>query len=264
MRQEHGQSTGSGCHRSSRAIGQYEHRWRLAGQRQPYVAYRRPPRRTVAQEPAQLVEPVRKCVPRTTRECSGSTRCNGALLRDTEVDPTRVRRSERSELFSNDQRLVVGQKEPAGSQPDAIRSCSQDGCQHRRCCTADASDTMLLPYPEPAVPEVISGQCDLRRLPERGRSRLTGQLRYDVQHRVSRDSQTGSRWSEHQPTVAAPGPIRMGVRPPSSGSYAPIRNTGPSTRIWVIAALAAALAAQAVFPACRQAVTPRSSRHDRH
>jgi hypothetical protein len=79
------------------------------------------------------------------------------LLGHTEVDPARVRRSERSELLGDDQRLVIGQKEPAGSQPDAVSSCGQDGCQHRRCCTADASDTMLLPYPEPAVPEVISG-----------------------------------------------------------------------------------------------------------
>lgn len=67
------------------------------------------------------------------------------MLRYTEVDPTRVRRSERSELLSNDQRLVVGQKEPAGSHPDAVRARGQNGCEHSRRGTADTSDAMLLP-----------------------------------------------------------------------------------------------------------------------
>jgi hypothetical protein len=90
-------------------IGQHEVMWWEPGQRQPFFAYRDPARRTVAQEPAQLVQPLRERVTGATRECGRSTRCNAALLTHAQVDPTRVRRCEGSELFCDHKRLVVGQ-----------------------------------------------------------------------------------------------------------------------------------------------------------
>jgi hypothetical protein len=40
---------------------------------------------------------------------------------------------------------------------------------------------MLFGQPEPAVSEVVGGQCHFCCFPKGGRSRLTGQLRYYVQ-----------------------------------------------------------------------------------
>jgi hypothetical protein len=107
------------------------------------------------------------------------------LLAHAKVDPARVRRCQRGVLFRDDERLVVGQQHTAGAQPDPVRPGGQNRREYGRCRAADASDAVLLPHPEPAVTEVVGSLCHLRGLPERGRSRLTGQLRYDVQHRVS-------------------------------------------------------------------------------
>ncbi len=62
MRQEHRQPTDGGSRRSTRMVGQYEHRRRQSGQCQPYVAHRCSPGQAVPEEPAQLVQPLRERV----------------------------------------------------------------------------------------------------------------------------------------------------------------------------------------------------------
>ena len=123
VRQEHRQSTYCGRHCSLAGRSASTN----TGGGSPASASRTSPTGArpgspVSQEPAQLVQPLRKRVPRAPDRPSAAAVLGATvlLLCHTQVDPTRVRRSERSELLGDHQRLVVGQQDPP--EPSRMRS----------------------------------------------------------------------------------------------------------------------------------------------
>lgn len=187
MSKENRQSPYCGHLSSARVVRQHEHRRRQTGQCEPDISHRRPPGQSVPEEPANLIQPLREGIPRSLAPAERSGRAGGNRLgpADTEIDPARIRRTQRGKLLSHHQRLVVRQLHTTRAQPDPVGPSSQYCGKHGRAGTADPPHAMVFRKPEAAVSQVVGGLGNLSGLPECRRRGLAGQLRYYVEHRVS-------------------------------------------------------------------------------
>jgi len=187
MSKENRQSPYCGHLSSARVVREHEHRRRQPSQREPDISHRRQPGQSVPEVPADLIQPLRERIPRSLAPPRRSGRAwrNRLGPADTEIDPARIRRTQCGKLLRHHQRLVVRQLHTARAQPDPVGPCSQDRGEHGRAGTAAPPHSMVFRKPEAAIAEVIGSLGNLSGLPERGRRGLAGQLRYDVEHRVS-------------------------------------------------------------------------------
>lgn len=186
MSKERRQPPYCGHLRSARVVRQHEHRRRQPSQREPNISHRGQPRQSVLEEPADLIQPLRERIPRSLAppQRSGRAWRNRLGPADTEIDPARIRRTQRSELLGHDQRLVVRQLHTTRAQPDPVGPSGQYRGKHGWAGTAAPPHSMVFRKPEAAIAQVVCGLRNLSSLPECGCRGLAGQLRYDVEHRV--------------------------------------------------------------------------------
>ena len=101
----------------------------------------------------------------------------------SEVDAARISGLQQGELFGHDERCVVGQHDPARTDPHPVRGGGDHGDQHRRVGGGHGRHVVVFGDPEPVDSGGVCHAGQLQAGPEGISGRLTGPHRDEVEHR---------------------------------------------------------------------------------
>ena len=143
---------------------------------------------------------------------------------DAEVDPARVRRLQQGELLRDDQRRVVGQHHPAGTDPHRRRRRSQHRDQHGRVGRRDRRHVVVLGDPVPVDAGLLRGLRQRHAGPERVAGALAGadgnQIEQGNRQLIVHISvETRPRRELFRAAVRGTGPVHAREPPSSTGPW---------------------------------------------